>query len=95
MCRTVKVTVDQDTKFTAAAKGRDAAFDETLEFILGRKEISGHDDLMVEIEVWDYRLINHFKVRSHAAALPCPALPCPALPCPVLPCPAPPRPALP
>lgn len=60
---TVKVTVDGEEKFTAAAKGKDAAIDETLEFILGRKEINAHDDLSVDLEVWDYRLINHFKGR--------------------------------
>lgn len=64
VCRTCKVTVDGEEKFTAPAKGRDAAIDETLEFILGRKEIQGHDQLSVNIEVWDYRLINHFKVRK-------------------------------
>ncbi len=62
-CRTVKVSVNGEEKFTAAAKGRDAAVDETLEFILGRKEINAHEDLSVDIEVWDYRLINHFKVK--------------------------------
>ena len=70
----MKVTVDGDTKYTAASKGRDASFDETLEFILGRKEIAGHEDLMVEIEVWDYRLINHFKVTvcpAVSSILPC------------------------
>ena len=61
-CRTCKVTVNGEEKFTAAAKGKDAAVDETLEFILGRKEIQGQDELSVNIEVWDYRLINHFKV---------------------------------
>lgn len=60
---TVKVTVAGEEKFTAAAKGKDAAVDETLEFILGRKEIDAHEDLSVDIEVWDYRLINHFKGR--------------------------------
>ena len=59
----MKVTVDGEEKFTAAAKGKDAAIDETLEFILGRKEINAHDDLSVDLEVWDYRLINHFKVN--------------------------------
>ena len=63
LCRTVKVTVAGEEKFTAAAKGKDAAIDETLEFILGRKEINEHEDLSVDIEVWDYRLINHFKVQ--------------------------------
>ena len=58
----MKVTVNGEEKFTAPAKGKDAAVDETLEFILGRKEINAHDDLSVDIEVWDYRLINHFKV---------------------------------
>ena len=53
-----------EEKFTAPAKGKDAAIDETLEFILGRKEIQGHGELSVDIEVWDYRLINHFKVRT-------------------------------
>lgn len=61
-CRTVKVKVGSEEKFSAAAKGRDAAVDETLEFIVGRKEIDAHQDLSVDIEVWDYRLINHFKV---------------------------------
>lgn len=60
---TVKVTVDKDIKYTAAAKGKDAAIDQTLEFILGRKEINAHEDLSVDLEVWDYRLINHFKGR--------------------------------
>lgn len=55
-----------EEKFTAPAKGKDAAIDETLEFILGRKEIQGHSQLSVDIEVWDYRLINHFKVRNTA-----------------------------
>ncbi|KAA6417058.1 MAG: hypothetical protein FRX49_12968, partial [Trebouxia sp. A1-2] len=39
-------------------------------YMLGRpaladliKEIDAHDDLTVDIEVWDYRLINHFKGR--------------------------------
>ena len=58
-----------EEKFTAPAKGKDAGIDETLEFILGRKEIQGHDDLTVNIEVWDYRLINHFKVRNTAQAV--------------------------
>ena len=61
-CRTVKVKVGSEEKFSAAAKGRDAAVDETLEFIVGRREIDAHEDLSVDIEVWDYRLINHFKV---------------------------------
>ena len=55
--------MDGEVKFTAASKGKDATFDETLEFIMGKKEIAGRDDLMIHIEVWDYRLINHFKVR--------------------------------
>ena len=63
LCRTVKVTVAVEEKCTAAAKGKDAAIDETLELILGRKEINEHEDLSVDIEVWDYRLINHFKVQ--------------------------------
>lgn len=58
------MTVNGEEKFTAPAKGKDAAIDETLEFILGRKEIQGHSQLSVNIEVWDYRMINHFKVRS-------------------------------
>ncbi|KAL3139207.1 hypothetical protein ABBQ32_005978 [Trebouxia sp. C0010 RCD-2024] len=60
---TCKVTVNGEEKFTAPAKGKDAAIDETLEFILGRKEIQGHSQLSVNIEVWDYRMINHFKGR--------------------------------
>ena len=67
LCRTVKVTVDEDIKYTAAAKGKDAAIDQTLEFILGRKEINAHEDLSVDLEVWDYRLINHFKVMHEAS----------------------------
>ena len=62
--RTCKVTVNGEEKFTAPAKGKDAGIDETVEFILGRKEIQGHEGLSVNIEVWDYRLIHHFKVRT-------------------------------
>ena len=58
--------MDKDIKYTAAAKGKDAAIDQTLEFILGRKEINAHEDLSVDLEVWDYRLINHFKVMHEA-----------------------------
>lgn len=58
--------MDGEEKFTAASKGKDATFDETLEFIMGKKEIAGRDDLMIHIEVWDYRLINHFKVSFHS-----------------------------
>ena len=68
-CRSCKVTVNGEEKFTAPAKGKDAGIDETLEFILGRKEIQSHDDLAVNIEVWDYRLINHFKVSNNAQAV--------------------------
>ena len=68
-CRTCKVTVNGEEKFTAPAKGKDVGIDETLEFILGRKEIQGHDDLTVNIEIWDYRLINHFKVNKTAQAV--------------------------
>lgn len=68
-CSTCKVTVNGEEKYTAPAKSKDAGIDETLEFILGRKEIHGHDDLTVNIEVWDYRLINHFKVNETAHAV--------------------------
>ena len=63
------MSVNGEEKFTAAAKGKDAAIDETLEFILGRREIQSNEDLSVDIEVWDYRLINHFKVCRHRLAL--------------------------
>ena len=77
-CRSCKVTVNGEEKFTAPAKGKDAGIDETLEFILGRKEIQSHDNLSVNIEVWDYRLINHFKVRNtaHTAKLSCLLIAC-------------------
>lgn len=70
-CRTVRVKVGSEEKFSAAAKGRDAAVDETLEFIVGRKEIDAHEDLSVDIEVWDYRLINHFKVTFSVCSEQC------------------------
>ena len=71
----MKVTVAGEEKVTAAAKGRDAAIDETLEFILGRKEINAREEPTIDIEVWDYRLINHFKVNNPALHGLCPARP--------------------
>ncbi|BDA48413.1 Synaptotagmin-2 [Coccomyxa sp. Obi] len=58
---TLKVTVAGHSKKTISAQGSEPLFDDTLEFILGADEIEEAERKQIEVEVWDYKLVNHFR----------------------------------
>ena len=59
-CRTCKVIVHGEEKFTVAAKGKEPGWDDNLEFILGHSATS-KPDVDIVVELWDYKFFNHFK----------------------------------
>ncbi|EIE27751.1 hypothetical protein COCSUDRAFT_45975 [Coccomyxa subellipsoidea C-169] len=58
---TLKVKVAGHTKKSVRAPGSEPLFDDTLEFILGADEIAEPERKSITVEVWDYKMVNHFR----------------------------------
>lgn len=58
----LEVSICGQHKSSTAAKGSRPIFSETLEFLLGGKDIKNAEHQRLKIEIWDHKLhINHFR----------------------------------
>ncbi|KAK9917790.1 hypothetical protein WJX75_008296 [Coccomyxa subellipsoidea] len=58
---TLKATVVGHTKKSVRAPGSEPTFSDTLEFILDADEVSEPERKTITVEVWDYKMVNHFR----------------------------------
>ena len=65
VCRQVQVTVDARTLATAAVKGDEPQYDETLEFFLVAPQLE-KGELSIQIEVRDIHMRDDIKVSPYS-----------------------------